>query len=223
METFLLNSNHFNAIEKQVIVLLYSCPFGEPATNCFLFKARKTIKFDYKKAIDSCSGEEKNQLIYEHKMCLFERVNGIDIESIKKNNCSISKEAAFLLWTKKINIGILTTELKKRGWIKSQFEFSTLFDNKKISKKIYWNMQFKYELAYLLYKLKEGGFIHSTNTKGYFKFAENNIFDFSDNKLPKNTLKFLCFKILNNPLKYSETIEEVDRIINGLTTCSNNY
>ena len=206
--------------ERELIGILYSCPLGEPASNCVLYQIRNEIKSDYQNAIDSFEKEKIPEILSEHKKCLVKRFRNNDIEQTIKNYHKLHNEIAYLHWTKKCNIGILTSELKKREWIKSQSEFSELFENTEIKRKIYWNMKFKYELALLLFKLKESHFFHPMNTKGYFIFAENHILSYSENKLPKNTLKYMCYKILNKPEKYFYTIMEVDEIMNELTLCS---
>lgn len=58
-----------------------------------------------------------------------------------------------IIWTQKAPLGYLTTELKKRKWIKRQSEFSKLFGNSDNNLSIRWNEECKYELAHLLYLL----------------------------------------------------------------------
>lgn len=50
METSLSNSISLSINEKQLMVLLFSCPLGETSANCILFQTRKIVKSDYIKA-----------------------------------------------------------------------------------------------------------------------------------------------------------------------------
>lgn len=130
METIFSNTTHLLTNEKQLMVLLYSCPLGETSTSCTLFQTRKIVKSDYQKAIESFEPEEINSLLSEHKKCLLKRVKGSDIDPIKKENKTMCKELGYLIWTGKENLDFLTSELIKRRWIKSQNNFTKLFNNK---------------------------------------------------------------------------------------------
>lgn len=79
--------------------------------------------------------------------------------------------------------------------------------------KIYWNEQYKYELAYLLFKLKEGNFIRSINTKGYFKIAERYFVNYSGTTYQKNALVKNSSKISKNSNKYIEIIKKVEDVL----------
>lgn len=120
-------------------------------------------------------------------------------------------EIAALIWTNRAPIGFLTTELKRRKWIKTQSEFSKLFSNADIRLQVHWDMKFKYELACLLYVLAKGDFIRPR--KGVFSIPEKFIVDFSGTKLKANSLKKISSKITTNPTKYADTIEKIEQII----------
>lgn len=132
----------------------------------------------------------------------------------------MKNEFTYLKWTNKVNIGILTNDIKKRNWIKSQHEFARLFDNTDKNHKVHCNMQYKYEVSFLLFRLKEEHFFYPVYSKGYFSFAEQHIVDYSENFLPNNTLKYISSKIFNNPDKYFVIINEVENIIKEITLCS---
>lgn len=120
-----------------------------------------------------------------------------------------------IIWTKKVHIDYLTTELKKRKWIKKQSEFSKLFSNSDNSLKIHWDMKYKYELAHLLYLLAKGDFIRPK--KGVFSVPEKFIVDFSGENLKVNSLKKISSKITNDPTKYTDIIENVEQVIRAIT------
>ena len=122
---------------------------------------------------------------------------------------------ATIIWTKKVQLGYLTTELKKRKWIKSQNEFSKLFGNSDNNLTIHWDLKYKYELAYLLYLLAKGDFIRPK--KGIFSIPERFIVDFSGEKLKVNSLRKISSRITNDPTKYNDIIENVDKVIKTIT------
>jgi len=122
---------------------------------------------------------------------------------------------AAITWTKKVPLGYLTTELKKRKWIKTQSEFSKLFGNSDSNLIIHWDMKFKYQLAQLLYVLAKGDFIRPR--KGFFSVPEKFIVDFSGTKLKKNSLKKISSKITTDPTTYPDIIESVEQIIKIIT------
>lgn len=124
-------------------------------------------------------------------------------------------EKATIIWTKKVQLGYLTTELKRRKWIKNQNEFSKLFGNANSKLVIHWDMKFKYELAHLLYLLAKGDFIRPK--KGVFSIPEKYIVDFSGEKLKENSLKKISSKITNDITKYADIIENVKEAINTIT------
>jgi len=126
-----------------------------------------------------------------------------------------TKNVDSLIWTKKVPLGYLTTELKKRKWIKSQNEFSKLFNNPSAKLKVHWDIKFKYELAHLLLRLKDEDFIRPR--KGFFKVAEKYIVDFSEHELTKNSLKKISSKISNEPSEYINIIKKVDEILKVIT------
>jgi hypothetical protein len=95
-----------------------------------------------------------------------------------------------LTWTERCHVDFLTNELKKREWIKSRSQFSKLFGNKDQGLIINWNMDHKYELARLLFKLHEDDFIRAIKTtRGLFSIAERHIRDYNNKPLTKNALK----------------------------------
>lgn len=120
-------------------------------------------------------------------------------------------EIASVIWTNKVPLGFLTTELKNRKWIKNQNEFSKLFGNSDIKLEVHWNMKFKYELAHLLYLLAKDDFIRPR--KGVFSISEKFIVDFSGTKLKANSLRKISSKISTDPAKYPKIIESVEQII----------
>lgn len=128
-----------------------------------------------------------------------------EIDTRKKKN---------LIWTKRVNIGILTTELKRRKWIKSQNEFAKLFENPTENLKVRWDMSYKYELAYLLFKLKDRDFIRPR--KGFFSIIEKYVVDLNGTFISKNSLKKMSSKITTDQSKYTETIKTVEEIIQSL-------
>lgn len=124
-------------------------------------------------------------------------------------------EMASIIWTKKVPMGYLTSELKKRKWIKKQSEFSKLFGNSDIKLQVHWDMKYKYELARLLYVLAKGDFIRPR--KGVFSVPEKFIVDFSGEKLKSNSLKKVSSKITTDPTKYHDIIDRVEQIIKIIT------
>lgn len=122
----------------------------------------------------------------------------------------------FLKWTCKRNIGLLTTELKRKQWIASQNEFAKLFNNQDRNLKVRWNENYKYELARLLFVLNEKDFIRPIPSKGYFTIAEHYIVNFSGQPFAKNTLKKLSSKVTQEPDKYKEIIEVIAELIDKL-------
>lgn len=221
METILLKTKQFSVNEKQLIGLLYSCPIGEPSPKCALSQTRELIKSNYFKIIDELKNDKISEILSEHKKCLIKRTMGNDIEKATKNLHRFYKEIAYLHWTTKGILDILTAELKKRQWIKSRRNFAKLFDNKDKNIKVYWNKQYKYELVYLLFRLKEEGYINTVNSKGYFRIAEQQIMDYSNNVFKINSLKKISSKITKNPHQYIEIIEEVEDIMFAISSYQN--
>ena len=218
----LANANPLTGNERGIISLLYSCPFSEPTNNCVLYHIRKVIKSDYEKIIGSIEKDEIIEILAAHKKCFIDREKN-NVELIKKKFNKLHPEIAYLQWTDKVNIGFLTSGLKKRKWIKLQSEFARLFNNTNINHKVHCNMQYIYEIAYLLFRLKEENFFYTVNSKGYFNIIEQHILDYSEHSLSKNTLKYISSKICRMPAKYHVIIKEVEEIINELTNISNNY
>ena len=122
---------------------------------------------------------------------------------------------ATIIWTKKVPLGYLTTELKQRKWIKTQNEFSKLFGNSDKNLQVHWDMKYKYELAQLLYILAKGDFIRPR--KGIFSVPEKFIVDFSGVKLKANSLKKISSKITTEPTKHTEIIESIEQIIKAIS------
>lgn len=124
-------------------------------------------------------------------------------------------EIAAIIWTNKVPLGYLTTELKKRKWIKTQSEFSKLLGNSDNKLQVHWDMKYKYELAQLLYALAKGDFIRPR--KGVFSVPEKFIVDFSGTKLKANSLKKISSKITNDQTKYHDIIESVEQIMKTIS------
>jgi len=124
-------------------------------------------------------------------------------------------EIAAIIWTNKVPMGYLTTELKKRKWIKTQSEFSKLFANSDNKLQVHWDIKYKYELAQLLYVLAKGDFIRPR--KGVFSVPEKFIVDFSGTKLKTNSLKKISSKITTNPTTYTDIIDNIEQIIKTIT------
>lgn len=124
-------------------------------------------------------------------------------------------EIAAIIWTNKVPMGYLTTELKKRKWIKTQSEFSKLFANSDSQLQVHWDMKYKYELAQLLYVLSKGDFIRPR--KGVFSVPEKFIVDFSGTKLKTNSLKKISSKITTDPIAYTDIIDNIEQIIKIIT------
>lgn len=221
MKTIILKTKQFSVNEKQLIGLLYTCPLGEPFPNCVFSKARESIKSDYLKIIDGFKNDKISELFFKHKRCLINRVRINDIESTIMNYQNLHKEIAYLLWTNKGKLDFLTAELIKLKWIKSQNNFAKLFNNKDLNLRVYWNAQYKYELAYLLFKLKEGGYFRTVNSKGYFRIAERHIIDYSEKTFKNNSLKQISSKISLEPNKYINIINIVNNVIYSMCHKSN--
>ena len=79
--------------------------------------------------------------------------------------------------------------------------------------RVYWNRLYKYELAYLFFRLIEGNFIRPVNTKGYFRIAERHIIDYSKRIYKENSLKQISSKISLEPHKYIDIIDRVESVI----------
>jgi hypothetical protein len=217
------NAKPLTRNEKELIGLLYSCPLGEPTSNCVLYQIRNGIKSNYHNAINCFEKEKIPELLSEHKNCLVKRYRNNGNEFKLKNHCKLHPEIAYLKWNDKVHIGFLTFGIKKRKWIKSQSEFARLFDNTDIKHKMHCNIQYIYEFAYLLFRLKKENFFYTVNSKGYFNIIEQHILDYSEKSLSKNTLKYISSKTCRMPVKYHVIIKEVEEIINELTNISNNY
>lgn len=127
----------------------------------------------------------------------------------------IDQQKKVLCWTDRVNIGLLTSELKRNKWIRSQNEFAKLFEDPKNTLKVHWDMKYKYELAHLLLRLKDGDFIRPK--KGFFNLIEKYIVDFAGRSLPKNSLKKISSKITTNPSKYCEIINSIEEIMKPLS------
>ncbi len=121
---------------------------------------------------------------------------------------------AAIIWTNKVPLGYLTTELKKRKWIKTQNEFSKLFINTDNNLIIHWDMKYKYELAYLLFVLAKNDLIRPR--KGIFSIPEKFIVDFSGTKLKKNSLKKISSKINTDLTEYTDVITRVEQIMKNI-------
>ncbi|MEM6725247.1 MAG: hypothetical protein AAF598_14500 [Bacteroidota bacterium] len=120
-----------------------------------------------------------------------------------------------LIWTDKVNIGLLTWALKDAGWIKKQQNFAKLFDSRN-NELIQFNLYRKYELAYLLYSLRSHNYIGTSGNKGYFSIVEKRIVGFEEETLTPNALKKMSSKISRHPEKYRSVTESVAEILDQL-------
>ena len=202
-----MNFSNYKAIQKMGIKLVENCPLNVPLATCPLNQYRHSNSDEVSNFILSFDINILVDIINHHLDCISSRIKNDSQAKISKN------DSKYLVWNCKKNIGILTFELKKRNWIKSQNEFAKLFTCDIIDLKIHWNSNHLYELAYLIYRLKNEGFINSINSKGYFMIVEKHIFDFNNNSFKKNFLVKLSSIISSNEDKYIGIINEVNHII----------
>jgi len=129
-------------------------------------------------------------------------------KEIQKLNVKHSKQ---LVWTHKTKLDFLTYELQKAKWLKKRREFECLFHPPKTSKGVHWNMEYKYELAYLIYVLAKEDFIRPK--KGCFSISEQILRDYNGNLIGRNSLKKMSSAITNNPDKYHYITDKIDKMI----------
>ncbi|MEM6265657.1 MAG: hypothetical protein AAGI38_24355 [Bacteroidota bacterium] len=120
-----------------------------------------------------------------------------------------------LIWNNKANIGLLTWALKDIGWIRKQQNFDKLFSSDS-NEQVVFNLSRKYELAYLLYRLRSLNYIGTSGNKGYFSLAEKRIAGFGGETLTPNSLKKMSSKISLNPEKYRHVTTAVEEILDQL-------
>lgn len=214
-------TNQFTTYERQLIALFYSCPFSEPLKSCIISPFRMTIKSDYHNSINSFEKNKISGILAEHQKCFLKRAMYKGTKPIIQKLITEKKNIAYLKWTKNGNLDFLTLELKKRNWIRSRKNFTYLFDEKDNNLKVYWNSKYKYELAYLLFILKERNFIRTVNSKGYFRIAERQIIDYSDKTFKINSLKQISSKISIEPDKHVDITKSVEIIIDKITLKTN--
>lgn len=88
---------------------------------------------------------------------------------------------------------------------------------------VHWDMNNKYELAHLLYSLKEKDFIRIIHNKGYFTIAESHIVGNKGEVLKKNSLKKISSKINTDPTKYLDIIRQVNEVMEKLVKLKRDY
>ena len=118
-----------------------------------------------------------------------------------------------LIWTQRVNIGVLSNELKGRKWIKSEREFWKLFDEDCEEGQVRWDMKYKWHLGYLLLRLKADDFIRTGTTKGHYKLAQDRIVGFKGEVLAKDDLKRLASKVKKDAKKYNDIVSPVEEIM----------
>lgn len=125
------------------------------------------------------------------------------------------KKSPSLVWNDRVNIGLLSWELKNLNWIKTQKQFCQLFE-KAGFQDVEFDLDKKYELAYLLFRLREEQFIKTTGNRGYFSIAEKRIIGMNGETLTPNSLKKMSSKISLQNHKYRAVVEVVDQIIQNI-------
>lgn len=216
METALQKTHNTNINEKQLIALLYSCPLCITKRDCVLYYLREKSDGNFLKTVKSLTIDEIIYYVSIHTRCFKERVKEDTLALNPFNRLKKVRIKPSLKWTGKGNLDFLTYELKKRNWIKSRNNFNFLFKDNVSDIKVLWHSRYKYELAYLLFKLKEEGFIQPVNSKGYFRIAEKQIVDFSGNPFRKNSLKKISSKISSDTERYADITKEVNNVIKKL-------
>lgn len=194
--------------ETTFINLVKKCPKSYNKINCKFLLLRKLFASRIKYIIPHIDNQCLNELINEHLECSNESTSETRHESKKNTN------KGHLIWKNRINIGILTYELKKMNWIKSQNEFSNIFSPDRHNNKLHWNRNYISHLAYLIFILKEKGYIRCQNTKGHFKMIEEILVDFNNESFPKNSLVKLSSKIIRDNSKYSDIVSLIENILN---------
>lgn len=204
------------SIENKLISLIYSCPLDIRCDNCAIIPYRKFLNNNLIDVISVFDKNKINDLLLRHNSCMKKRIKNEYPELNSNNYYNKNGKCPYVQWTNKTHIDKLSHELKSLNWIKSQSEFVKFFDIDIENSIVRWNMKYKYELAYLIYKLKEGYFIRTINSKGYFCIVENYFVGFSGEKFKNNTLKKLNSKITTESNKYIVVIEKIDNLISNI-------
>lgn len=215
--------NYDSTLKNQFVSLIYACPFNEARDNCIFTAFRKQLNGEALGLVDLFSNNRIEQLLNKHEECFHERLQNKYLKKDLKVSKKQNNKRVYFQWAGVGNIDRLSAELKNRNWIKSQSEFVKFFDKGTPNTKVRWNMNYKYELAYLLFRLKHDNLIRVVNSKGYFSLAEQYFVDFSKKTLGENSLKRLSSKISTNPIKYKDVIVQVEEIISKIYNGKKNY
>ncbi len=198
--------------DRKLLSLFLSCPLNEPLENCILKEIRLKPLSEIKKTVKSIQEPSLKIIIEKHESCFNNRLNTLHSKISPDKNPD-----TYLKWISKVNIGLLTYELKKRKWIKSQNEFAKLFKIKPSNDyKVHWDLSKEEELAFLLHELKRKNFFIIKGSKGFFKYIECHIVGFNEETLKMNHLKKICSEIVTDEKKHSNVKNEIDNIVRHL-------
>ena len=216
------NNIELSEIERHFLCVSIACPYsgGRALSNCE-FKTQRLLTrnrdLSFSDILGDFSENKITEMLSNHNKCLEIRRTKKVLKKFRNTNTKNEIPIAYLLWNSDIPIEKLASILKKLKWIKSKNEFINSFLSHNNKLKVRWNMDFKYELAYLFYRLKKGNYIRTINSKAYFAVIENKFTDYFDNKIKKDLLKYISFKINNDTHKYSMVIAHVENILNIIT------
>lgn len=113
----------------------------------------------------------------------------------------------------------LTHDLHKSKYIKSRQDFEKLFHNDPSDFQVLWNGDKKPHLAYLFLKLNNPPYrmFKAVGGRGYWKFIESKIVDYSNQPFKKNYLNKTASNIRKNVGEFSMIAKEMDKILNSST------
>jgi hypothetical protein len=138
----------------------------------------------------------------------------IDKKRIRSNGDSESNCSIY--WLEKGRLFELIDILNKKKYIKSKKEMFAFFLPQKAGVLVRCNIDKKYHIAYLLYRLFNENYARVTGNRGYFCYAEMMFRDMDGKPFKSNSLKKISSRICKNKEKYSHICLEVDAIISKI-------
>ncbi len=112
----------------------------------------------------------------------------------------------------------LTHDLHKNKYIKSRQDFEKLFHHDPSDFQILWNGDKKPHLAYLFLKMNDSSerMFKAVGGRGYWKFIESRVVDYSSQPFTENYLNKTASNIRKNIGEFSQIAKEMDRILNSI-------
>lgn len=193
------------------ILLLIIKQFPEEALEIFRTVKESITAVIAQRAYDHNDAEEFFN--FEEVRQMIKSVSGQQaVDEIKTKSLEVSS----IIWTERVDIGILSSILLQKKWIKSEREFWNLFDDDCKPRAVRINMKFKWHFAYLIRLLKGEDFIRMTIKKGHFKLIQSRLSGLKGESFGADEFKRLSSKVGLRPEKYKDIVDACEEIMKQL-------